>query len=162
MRVAIATILLIFFSCFTLGQEESTKKKSVFLELAGSGGFGSINFEQSFFHRGSLELTWRAGLSFAPVDRNNGTGIVFPLMINALLGKSSHKVELGLGQGITVTTRGSLFALTTAVVGYRFQSSEKPWFYRVSYTPLISYLVDFQVQHWGGVSVGYTFKNKAK
>lgn len=162
MRLVISTILFCFFSYSTIGQEESTKRNSLFFELAGSGGFGSINFEQSFLRKNAFELNWRAGLSFAPIDKNNGTGIVFPLMINTLLGKSSHKGEIGLGQGITVTTRGSLFALTTAVVGYRFQSSEKPWFYRVSYTPLISYLVDFQVQHWGGISVGYTFKNKVK
>ena len=155
-------ILVIFFSQVTTGQGEFEKKNSIYLELAGSGGFGSINFEQIFFKKNITELSWRAGLSFAPIDKNNGTGIVFPLMINALLGKNSHKLEMGLGQGITVTTRGSAFALTTAVLGYRFQPSTKRWFWRVSYTPLISYLVDFQIQHWGGVSVGYTFKNKVK
>lgn len=162
MRVAIFLFVLIFFVSNVFGQKELNKRNSIYFELAGSGGLGSINFEQSFYKKNFTELTWRAGLSFAPIDKNNGIGIVFPVMINALLGKSSHKLDLGIGQGITVTTKGSAFLLTTAVIGYRFQPSSKPWFWRVGYTPLISYLIDFQVQHWGGVSVGYTFKNKAK
>lgn len=162
MRKLTYIILLNFFSIIAIGQEESSSKNSIFLELAGSGGLGSINFEQSFFQKSITELTWRVGLSFAPIDKNNGTGIVFPLMINALIGQNAHKLEVGLGQGITITTRGSAFTLTTVAVGYRYQPAQKSWFYRVSYTPLISYLVDFQTQHWGGLSIGYTFKNKDK
>tara|TARA_R100000951_G_C2622977_1_gene175122 strand:+ start:268 stop:795 length:528 start_codon:yes stop_codon:yes gene_type:complete len=161
MKYVLLFIFLNLFLSSVNGQTEFKKKNSIYLELAGSGGFGSLNFEQSFFKKNMTELTWRAGLSFAPIDKNNGTGIVFPIMINTLFGTSSHKAELGLGQGITITTRGSAFALTTAVAGYRYAPANKNWFYRVSYTPLISYLVDVQIQHWGGISIGYTFKNKS-
>ena len=99
---------------------------------------GSFNFEKVFLKKSNTEYTWRAGLSFAPIDKNNGTGIVIPLMINTLIGKSSHKLELGLGQGITITTKGNFFALTTAAIGYRYQPDSKNWFYRATYTPLIS------------------------
>ncbi len=156
------TIILILVSQLIFGQTERSKRKSVYLEIAGSGGFGSINYEKLFHKKNSMEYTWRAGLSIAPIGRNNKTGIVFPLMINALIGKRSHKLELGLGQGITVTTYGSFFLLTTAAVGYRYQPATANWFYRITYTPLISYLVDFQVQQWGGTSIGYTFINKTK
>jgi hypothetical protein len=50
--------------------------------------------------------------------------------------------------------------LTTLAVGYRYQHPDKKFFYRVTYTPLVSYLVDFQMQQWAGVSIGYTFKSK--
>ena len=158
----ILLFLFLFFSTLIFGQEVYVKRRSIFFEIAGSGGFGSFNYEKHFCKRGKAEFTWRVGFSIAPIDKNNGTGIVFPLMINTLIGKSSHKLELGLGQGITVTTRGALFALTTAVIGYRYQSDEKKWFYRVSYTPLISYLVDFQIQQWAGISIGYTFNTGPK
>lgn len=154
-------LFLSLMSTVTVGQTQP-KRHSLFLEIAGSGGFGSINYEKLFFKKNSVELTWRAGLSFAPIDKNNGTGIVFPLMVHSMIGKNAHKLELGLGQGITITTKGSFFALTTASLGYRYQPEGKPWFYRVTYTPLISYIFDFQVQHWGGVSIGYTFNNKIK
>lgn len=162
MRKTTIIILLTLISVLTYGQTDTNKRKSVFFEIAGSGGVGSFNYEKLFFKKNNTEFTWRAGLSFAPIDKNNGTGIVFPLMINTLIGENSHKLELGLGQGITITTKGSFFALTTAAIGYRYQSENKKWFYRVTYTPLISYLVDFQIQQWGGVSIGYTFNKKIK
>lgn len=154
-------ILLLLISTVTFAQTDH-KRKSFFLEIAGSGGFGSFNYEKYFFKKNNTEFTWRVGFSLAPIDKNNGTGIVFPLMIHSIIGKSSHKLEFGLGQGITITTKGSFFALATASIGYRYQPETKNWFYRVTYTPLISYLVDFQIQQWAGISVGYTFDNKSK
>lgn len=162
MKQVISLICLILFANFTFGQTSFEKRKSIYFELAGSGGVGSINYEKLFFRKKQIDFTWRLGLSFAPIDENNGTGIVFPLMINSIIGKNSHKLELGLGQGITITTKSGFFALTTAAIGYRYQPTTRKWFYRVTYTPLISYLVDFQVQQWAGVSIGYTFNSKAK
>ena len=148
-----------FVAAAAVAQINPPKNKAVFLELGGSGGLASVNFEKTFLTKNKKEFTWRAGLSFAPIDKNNGTSIVVPLIVNVLAGQHSHKLELGLGQGLTLTTKGNFFALTTAVVGYRYQSPLKRWFYRVTYTPLISYLVDFQVQHWGGLSIGYRLNN---
>lgn len=160
------SISTILFFCLIapglFGQSEITKRKSVFFELAGSGGLGSLNYEKCFLKKNKTDFTFRAGLSFAPIDKNNGVGIVFPVMINSIIGKNDHKIEFGLGQGLTITTKGSFFLLTTAAIGYRYQPDEKKWFYRVTYTPLISYLVDFQVQQWAGVSIGYTFNTKAE
>ncbi len=161
MKKTACLLILFLLPAICISQLEFKKKNNLFLEVAGSGGLGSINYERLFKSKNKIDFTWRAGLSFAPVDKNNGTGIVFPLMMNGLLGKTAHKLELGLGQGITLTTKGSFFALTTAAIGYRFQAPSKNLFYRITYTPLISYLVNFQVQHWGGISIGYSF-NKAK
>ena len=154
--------LLVIVSNSNYGQISTNFRKSIFVEIAGSGGLGSINYEKHFFNKNRLTLTWRAGLSCAPIDKNNGTGIVFPLMVNALLGKNAHQLELGLGQGFTITTKGSFFTLTTAAIGYRFQPKSKNWFYRITYTPLISYLIDFQIQQWAGLSIGYTLNKKGK
>ena len=154
--------ILVLISNFCFTQTDFVKRKSIYFELAGSGGLGSLNYENSFFQKNKTELSWRAGLSFAPIDKNNGVGIVFPILVNSLIGQRSHKLELGLGQGFTITTKGQFFMLTNAVVGYRFQSERNNWFYRISYTPLISYIVDFQVQQWAGISIGYTFKKTSK
>lgn len=143
------------------GQSDSLKKNRLFIEIAGSGGLGSLNYERAFAKKKYNEYTLRLGISLAPIDRNNGIGIIFPIMLNTLIGKNSHKVELGLGQGVTLTTKGSLFSLTTFVAGYRFQPETKNWFLRLSYTPLISYLYDFQIQQWAGVSFGLRL-NKIK
>jgi hypothetical protein len=162
MNRIVVLLLLTFISHRFFAQTEQLKRKSIFFELAGSGGFGSINYEKAFCKKNNTEFTWRAGFSIAPIDKNNGVGIVFPVMVNAIIGKNAHKAEFGLGQGITITTKGSFFALTTVAIGYRYQREDKHWFYRVTYTPLISYLADFQVQQWGGISIGYTFKTAAQ
>ena len=162
MKQAILIILLSFISDITFGQTALEKRKSAYFEMAGSGGFGSINYEKVFHKKNNTEFTWRAGFGLAPIDKNNGTGLVFPLMINSIIGQSAHKMEFGLGQGFTITTKGQPFALTTALIGYRYQPGIKNWFYRVTYTPLLSYLVDFQVQQWAGISIGYTLNNKTK
>lgn len=152
-----ATLLLLLIASLSNAQTNSENRSAVFFELAGSGGMASFNYENQFYKKEKTAFTWRAGLSVAPIDRNNGAGIVFPVMANVLIGKNAHKFEAGLGQGITITTKGSFFTLTTAAIGYRYQSDAKKWFYRITYTPLISYLVNFQVQQWGGMSIGYTF-----
>lgn len=155
MRIILSCLALLL-THGVLCQNVSEKPRAVFFELAGSGGIASFNYEKAFAGSENAMFTWRAGFSIAPIDRNNGTGLVFPLMVNALLGNGDHRLEVGLGQGLTLTTRGSVFALTTATLGYRYQGEGKRFFYRASYTPLISYIVDFQVQHWAGISVGYS------
>lgn len=139
---------------------QSSNVASGYLEMAGSGGLGSLNYEKNFTAIKNTSLTWSGGLSFAPIDKNNGTGIVFPIMLHSLSGKSAGKLELGIGQGITITTRGHFFILATAAVGYRHQAPDKNFFYRITYTPIVSYLVDFQYQHWAGISFGYSFNKK--
>lgn len=153
-------LLSFLIKCICYGQIKTSNKRTIYFELAGSGGIASINYEKEFAIKPKSTFIWRTGLSFAPIDKNNGTGIVFPLMVHWVKGENAHKLDIGLGQGITVTTRGSFFALTTASIGYRYQNPSKKWFYRVAYTPLISYLIDFQIQHWGGISFGYTLNNK--
>ncbi|MFY0689928.1 MAG: hypothetical protein JXQ90_22345 [Cyclobacteriaceae bacterium] len=153
-------MLLLLTYQFVQGQHEQSK--AVYFELAGSGGLGSINYEKQFYQKNNMALALRAGLSVAPIDKNNGAGLVFPIMMHSIIGTNAHKLEFGLGQGVTITTKGSFFALTTGALGYRYQADNKPWFYRATYTPLISYLIDFQVQHWAGLSVGYTLQSNKK
>lgn len=135
--------------------QKQAPESRIFLELGGSGGLASFNYERPFHTIRKSEFTWRTGLSVAPIDKNNGIGLVVPIMMNGLFGNHAHKFEVGIGQGITVTTKGSFFALSTLNIGYRYQSLKSPWFYRITYTPLISYWVDFQYQNWCGVSIGY-------
>ena len=66
--------------------------------------------------------------------KSNGVGLVFPLMINARFGEGTSKLDMGLGQGVTITTKGAFFMLTTAAVGYRYQKETSPWYFKASYT----------------------------
>lgn len=153
-------ILYLLFTSINHAQENSSKQRIIFLELGGSAGLASVNYEKEFKSINNLSLRYRVGFSFAPIDKNNGSSLIFPLMVHGLIGQNKHKLELGIGQGITLTTRLHFFSLTTPAIGYRFESPESKWIFRATYTPLISYLVDFQYQHWAGLSVGYKVKTK--
>ena len=109
MRLPCFISILIALCSTTLSAQTEVKSKSVYLELAGSGGLGSVNYEQDFYLFEKGALAWRAGLSLAPIDKNNGVGLVFPLMLHAKLGSGSSQVDAGIGQGVTVTTNGAFF-----------------------------------------------------
>jgi len=149
-------LLSIFFSCTLCGQRE----RYVSFELGGSGGIASLNYEKTFVNREVCKFSWRLGFSVAPIDRTNGTVLIFPLMVHGIVGKSNHKLDLGIGQSLSITTRGQPFVLMPAVVGYRFQPEDKRCYWRIAYTPLISYLLNFQVQHWAGLTFGYKLNAK--
>lgn len=104
--------------CFT--QTDSVKRKSIYFELKGSRGLGTLSYENSFFKKKKTELSFRAGLNFSPTNKNNRVGIVFPILVNSLFVKNSSKLKLGVGQCFTNSTKGYFFMLKNAVVGYRF------------------------------------------
>lgn len=150
-------VLLLSLRCvFSLHAQKPTS--SAYFELGGSGGVGSFNYEKIFFSRPAIQTGWRVGFSLAPIDRNNGAGIVLPIHFITLIGPKKNQLDLGFGQGITLTTKGSFFALTNLVVGWRHAFKNEKWYLRVAYTPLVSYITDFQWQHWAGISIGYNLK----
>ncbi|MBK7442392.1 MAG: hypothetical protein IPL12_19115 [Bacteroidetes bacterium] len=149
---------IIFFGC--IFSPFATKAQSASwwsFELAGSGGLGSFNYEKTFADKPNFDFNWRVGFSVAPIDKNNGAALVFPVMVHTVAGNGNFKPDLGIGQTLSVTTKGHLFFMLPASAGCRFQPENKNYYLRLSYTPIISYLIDFQIQHWGGFTYAYTF-----
>jgi len=148
-------LILAFFPLISFGQD-----RHLSFELAGSGGLASINFEKSFYQKEALNMKYRIGFSFVPIDKNNGSTLILPIMIHGVFGQTSHKLDLGIGQTVSVTTKGQAFILMPLACGYRFEPDNKNYYLRVSYTPIISYLIDWQWQHWAGVTYGLKLKTK--
>lgn len=147
-------LLLIFLSgsIYSFGQE----KGALSLEVAGVGGFGSISYSKEFKKWDKLGLEYRVGLSFVPIDKNNGNGIIIPALVHAKYGNGKHFADVGIGQAITITTKGSAFVRMPTSFGYRLET-DAHMFYRLAYTPIVSYIYNFQWEHWGGFTVGYNF-----
>lgn len=145
------SLFLIFVIMLLAG---ANAQNSLYLEVGGSGGLGSLNFERTFRNNSTTAFSWSAGFSMAPIDKNNGTALVFPLMMHLMYGSSPHKLEFGIGQGFSVTTKGNAFALGTLAIGYRHDNPNKFFYWRIAYTPLVSWLIDWQYQHWAGISIG--------
>lgn len=147
--------LLLLISClYAAGSSLAQERGALALEIAGVGGFGSISYQKEFKRYNNLGLEYRAGISFVPLDQNNGNGFVFPVLLHATYGNDKHKADIGVGQAFTVTTRGSAFLRMPTTFGYRFQTDGRV-FYRVAYTPIISYIYNMQWEHWGGITVGF-------
>lgn len=160
MRTYLIVLFTLFFAC---SPTENCRAQTSFisLDVAGSGGFGSINYEHSVYHRENIVVNMRYGFSFAPIDKNNGTNLIFPVLAHFIFGQQNHKLDIGLGQALSLTTRGSFFIAAPLALGYRFQPKEKPLYFRIAYTPILSYLVDLQWQNWAGISFAYQLKRKS-
>lgn len=148
--ITITTIIVVLKITATFSQ---TNQRSISIDLGGSGGIGSINYEQ--FFKKKAQLFWKVGLSGFPGDKNNGFITIIPCSIGGLIGKETYYFEWGVGQGISISTNGSFFARTTPTLGYRFHKASKPFYLGIKYTPLISNIFDFQYQNWGGITLGY-------
>lgn len=152
-------------------------QRNVFLEIGGSGGLGSINYEAKFLSAGyrtppykptgkkdksgiAWRVNWRAGLGLSPIDKNNGWVLVFPVMLHYAYGRNAHQLELGGGFAPSITTKGSPFIKSPFLLGYKYIPATSRLYYRISYTPICAWLVDFQWQHWAGVSIGYVFEHE--
>ncbi len=156
------TIIFLFFLTLStvVFSQNFDNNKSIYLEFGGSAGIGSFNYENIFAEKGKTNLLYRIGVSGFPIDKNNGFVFVVPTIFGALIGQSNNKIELGIGQTLSFTTKGKIFSLATPIIGYRYQNMNKQLFFRITYTPLISYILDLQYQHWAGVSIGYNLNFK--
>ena len=125
------------------------------LELGGVGGLGAVSYEREVLRKDAFRLDMRFGFSFIPIDANNGYSFIFPVLAHGILGKSKHQLDVGIGQGFTLTTKGKFFVVMPASIGYRLSLLKGKIYLRAAYTPLISYLLDFQWQHWAGLTFGF-------
>ena len=153
MRSAIISIFLLFLSLTTNAQD-----KSVFVEIGGYAGFYSINYQTPFEIK-DIPLKLRLGVSAFPLDKNSGTLILFPIGLNYEIGTGQNRLDLGIGHTVTTSTLPSIHSQSNLSISFLRKTDEKFW-YRVSYTPLISHWVDVQFQHWVGISLGYKLENK--
>jgi hypothetical protein len=141
-------------------------KNTVYVELFGAGGFGSINYERMLFGDKNFSFISRMGFStYHLTDFTNKfkPDIILPF---SFIGNFGRKYRAEFGSGITYTSivQADLFNYKPSrknrihsnfTVGYRFQKYEGKMFYRIAYTP---FLLDFKKYiHWGGMSVGYAF-----
>ena len=132
--------------------------KAVYAELGGSGLGFSANFDSRF--NGHNGLGYRVGIGFLPVTSQKV--FTFPIGINTLIGKGPNYLEAEVT--VTPTTAkvtfrkriSSFFILPH--IGYRYSKPAGGFNFRIYAGPLI---IVSHVVPWGGLSFGYTLKNKS-
>jgi len=160
------------------------KDNAIYLEAGGPGILNSINYDFRFHNYGDGEgilqgLGLRFGFGLSPkyelnqnnsVESVNGLKSQFLIGINTLF-MQKYGVNSNIEAGINL-----LFASKNSIVdkwgdfkekkrtvasinlGYRHQDIYKSNFvWRICYNP---YILDNEIHHWGGISIGWVFIRK--
>lgn len=169
--------IIVFFALFIFSHQAHAQKDSassthlIYAEVAGVGGFGSVNYENIFFNKRLFSLSARVGVgTYRLLDFQNkfNPDVIIPIELYGFFGKT-HFAEIGLGQVISSIVYVNIENLqpdrrvsihTNFSVGYRYQRKKGGLFLRLCYSPLIEFYKSYR--HWGGFSVGYIFKEKKK
>lgn len=157
---------MVLFVLNSFGQERPYREpdglSNWYVELGGSAGLYSLNFEQVLYRSTRLGWVGRVGASYSfiggnflgKVDLTRGE-VVAPFTTSLLLGsrERKEKIEFGLGFNLLNKPSGNREIFPTAAIGFRVVETNKVCF-RILYTPFIrggSYV------HWYGVSIGRNF-----
>jgi hypothetical protein len=138
----------------------------IFIEVAGVGGYGSINYERVMYDKKYLVFAIRCGLgTYHIVDYTNiiNPDIIIPVTMNGFYGQN-HKIEIGVGETFTNIVHADITDFkpkrvsnfnTIFSIGYRYQKNTGGIVFRCAYTPIIEF--NRYLRHWAGVSFGYSF-----
>jgi hypothetical protein len=180
----ICFILVGIINCSTLVAQDKpvgfTAANTIYLELGGNAGQYALMYGKTVFKKENLQLIGSAGFSLwvDPIEGSTIWNPALPLEFSALIGRTKHHLELGLGftpfiesevissfepEGI-VQSKGesNLSAIIPFRIGYRYQKPEGGFFFRVGYTPFFKFQgrnesgLDFQPIH-AGLGFGVSF-----
>lgn len=139
-------------------------RHSIFLEVLGSGGVGSINYDRRL-KPGNNGFGIRAGLGLWEQFMHDQDGweryVSIPLMVNYIIGKRRSGLEGGIGITPEVALKkpvdnARIKALGALNLGYRLQPLKSGFMLRAGWTPVFN-RKDFDAA-WAGISLGYSFK----
>ena len=155
----ILSLLVIVLSCTAFSQ---SKPNSFYIELVGSGGLYSINYDRLFTENigariGFMYFDTEWLLFFTDVEM-----FLIPTTLNFLVGSGKHKFELGAGP-VFVFGSASFFGSDpvsgsgvgwTGTIGYRYQQNDGGFMWRIGFTP---FLAGGELFPSGGISFGFSF-----
>jgi len=168
-------LLLLTPTHIMLSQTIEQSKNSMFLELGGQAILYSLNYDRMM----SPQLGFKLGISYAihNTDPENEHYIFLPISANFFKGKTSHKLEVGLGitptfektTGLTgiylgdgkwqYEDRTNIILLISFFLGYRYQPNKGGFCFRAGLNPLIDFRKnDSQIYPMPTISFGWTFK----
>lgn len=159
----------LFFISHRTYSQAMEAKNAVYLEVGGNAFGYSLNYERIVFQKNKLKLGARIGISLVPENTFYGIAPypIVPLEMIALLGKSNHHLETGIGvtpyvgysyhdgyPGVAFLEE-KLEAAATFRLGYRYQKPNGGFMARVGIMPFLT--SDGYLLPWGGISIGKSF-----
>ena len=155
-KILVSIIIFFSLSSNLKAQELKEKNNAVFLEFFGSAGsFYNLSYDRKLISKGKDHSTMTFGFQFYPQDDRNLVSI--SPQINYLRGNINH-LELGIGFIYNFHDNTSAIPIR---IGYRYQSNENNFFFRIGFTPLLllqdTRLIGKGLFPWGGGAFGVTF-----
>ncbi len=168
-------LLILILNPATAQNKFSGHASQVQLEVLGTAGLFSINFDSRFAKKENGP-GFRFGLGVTPIGLsgsescNSGTLIALPAGVNYLTGIGQHLFEAGAGVVLAIVSStkrycpgfdSGFFSDDTSpyaylLAGYRYQPAKKKGTsFRIFASPLFQN--DFPIKFWGGISVGHRF-----
>ena len=160
LRISIILSLLVIVLSSTAFSQ--SKPNSFYIELVGSGGLYSINYDRLFTENigariGFMYFDSEWLLFFTDVEM-----FLIPTTLNYLVGTGKHKFELGAGP-VFVFGNVSFFGSDpvsgssvgwTGTIGYRYQQNNGGFMWRIGFTPAF-----FSGEFFpsAGISLGFSF-----
>ena len=140
-----AALLLIVAATPANGQDAAPSRRdnAVYLELLGSGGLYSVNYERALAPALRMRVgvgTWTAESFWGDSDTRMRT---FPVMLHAVPGGGAHHLEAAIGalmghRGREVGESGA-FVSALGLVGYRYEPPHRRFVLRVGFTPFYGF-----------------------
>lgn len=130
-------------------------KNNVQLELFGSAGLYSINYERIIFNQNKYKTVGELGFSRIPISEGNGMS--FPISINQLISFQRHHIELGVGATpnyVSDYLYPGWDIHYSARIGYRYQKPHRRFIFRAGVVPIFAF-PGYGI--WGAVNFGYGF-----
>lgn len=164
--------LFFTFSSFAQKSDSSQEaKNSLYLDIMGTGGWYSLNYERIVYSKDKLGLGISSGASVTHLrdfDRRFNPDFSIPVSLNAFYGKNHH-LEAGIGTTFASVVRADedysaqryLNVNLTMTLGYRYQKPEGGFLFRAAYTPIIPVYRQItengEFKNWFSLSFGYSF-----
>ncbi len=136
------------------------------IEIGGSGGYGSINYEYLLKKINKVKISVKIGISTYNLNdylNKFNPDIIVPIAVSGYYG-FNHNIELGVGQTITNIVYADKLNYkpnrvnnfnTNLTFGYRYHEEIGGLVFKIAYAPIIENNKVFK--HWGVLALGYTF-----
>jgi hypothetical protein len=147
MKKTIYILLFIGFSISGIAQDSIMyhyKKNNAFIELLGSGGLYSLNYERIFIISHTLNMTARIGAEYLPPLKPLDEALAFPISTSILIGRKNDRLEMGISCSYMDQFHDiDNLLLNSLIIGYRFQPLYKHYIIRLTYLP--TYIKDLNI-----------------
>ena len=168
-RIGLVLLAVALLPTTTVAQSSREHRNAVYLELLGSGGLYSFNYEREVADNLLARVgfgSWTSTSFWSDVETSFTT---VPVTLAAVLGRGHHRLELGGGVTFGHRDRDEFagesdgFVSLTGLVGYRYDKAGRGFLFRAGATPFIG-LGDEDVAYPDkgffpslGLSFGYRF-----